>query len=277
MSTSDSSHAGAHSRAEVTHSARYLGWGQSFDPQREAEQGGLDVNLGAGPVHWTSQSGLPLYFQGKSPLSPKPSPGRSAHLAAKKIFDLTFAVSALLVLAPLLVIIATVIKLTDRGPVFFRQARVGKGGKTFRIYKFRSMYSDECDHSGVAQTVKGDQRIMPIGHFIRRTSIDELPQLLNVLKGDMSVVGPRPHVEGQKAGGRPYADVVPYYDQRNLMLPGLTGWAQANGFRGPTVDVRLAQARVDHDIAYIQNFSILLDLKIVARTALREFITGSGT
>jgi lipopolysaccharide/colanic/teichoic acid biosynthesis glycosyltransferase len=138
------------------------------------------------------------------------------------------------------------------------------------------MYVDRCDDSGEQQTLAEDDRIMPIGHFIRRTSIDELPQLLNVLTGDMSVVGPRPHVAGQRAGGLPYREVVPYYEKRHSMLPGLTGWAQANGFRGSTIDIKHAVARVDHDIAYIQNFSFWLDLKIVIRTAAREFITGSG-
>src|SRR5690606_32154585 len=121
---------------------------------------------------------------------------RSANLAAKRVCDVILSGLALVVLSPLLIVIALTIKMTDRGPVFFRQFRVGRDGKPFLIYKFRSMYADKCDHTGVAQTVFGDDRVMPIGVVLRRTSLDELPQLINVLIGDMSLVGPRPQVEG---------------------------------------------------------------------------------
>lgn len=240
-------------------------------------EGGLRVELSpAYRVRTINQSGLCVCFQDDEPLPPQMSRTRSLNLAAKKAFDICFAAAALFALAPLLTLVALAIRISDTGPVFFRQERVGKDGKPFRIFKFRSMYMERCDASGEAQTTSSDDRVMPVGNFIRRTSIDELPQLINVLKGDMSVVGPRPHVAGQRAGGLPYSEVVPYYDARNAMLPGLTGWAQANGFRGSTAELRAAQARVDHDIAYIQNFSFVLDLKIVIKTAIGEFITGSG-
>jgi polysaccharide biosynthesis protein PslA len=242
----------------------------SFAPTKSAE------GQRASGFRAINQSGLLACFQDGEVLAPKNTRARNLNLVAKKLFDVSFALAALLALAPLLLLVAIAIKLSDGGPVFFRQERVGKGGKLFRIFKFRSMYVDRCDDTGVAQTTATDDRVMPVGNFIRRTSIDELPQLLNVLRGEMSMVGPRPHVSGQLAGGQPYADVVPYYDARHMMLPGLTGWAQANGFRGSTADIKAAQGRVDHDIAYIQNFSFALDVKIIVKTIAREFITGSG-
>jgi lipopolysaccharide/colanic/teichoic acid biosynthesis glycosyltransferase len=161
--------------------------------------------------------------------------------------------------------------------MLFRQARVGYGGKPFTILKFRTMYADKCDASGVTQTKSNDQRITPLGKFLRRTSIDELPQLLNVLRGDMSLVGPRPHVAGMLAGGQEFERLIPYYTLRHAMRPGITGWAQANGYRGPTVDATVAKKRIDHDIAYIQNFSIPLDIKIIAVTLWKEFLSGEAT
>jgi lipopolysaccharide/colanic/teichoic acid biosynthesis glycosyltransferase len=133
------------------------------------------------------------------------------------------------------------------------------------------------DSSGVAQTVADDERVSRLGSFLRRTSLDELPQLFNVLFGDMSLVGPRPHAVGMLAGGAQlYEELVPYYFERNRAVPGLTGWAQVNGLRGPTVDPLIAFSRVDHDLAYIENASIGLDLKILLMTAQREFLRGTG-
>jgi lipopolysaccharide/colanic/teichoic acid biosynthesis glycosyltransferase len=147
----------------------------------------------------------------------------------------------------------------------------------FDILKFRTMYVDRGDTTGVKQTVDGDARVTPLGRFMRQRSLDELPQLLNVLFGTMSLVGPRPHVAGQLAAGRPCAEVIHYYELRHAMKPGLTGWAQVNGYRGPTDTITKAQARVDHDLAYIQNFTVLLDLKIIWRTFWKEVVTGSGS
>jgi lipopolysaccharide/colanic/teichoic acid biosynthesis glycosyltransferase len=222
------------------------------------------------------ESGLACYWRGDSPIAPAPSMWRTANLVAKRALDIIFAGAALVALSPLFLIIAIAIKASDSGTVFFRQVRIGKDGKPFWIFKFRSMYADREDASGVAQTVAGDDRVMPIGAVLRRTSIDELPQLINVILGDMSLVGPRPHVAGQRAAFLPYEQVVPYYKLRHEMRPGLTGWAQANGFRGPTDDAVRARARIDHDMAYIQNFTIGLDIRILVRTLLREFFNGSG-
>lgn len=144
------------------------------------------------------------------------------------------------------------------------------------MIKFRSMRPEACDRTGLRQIVFGDPRLTAVGRFLRETSIDELPQLFNVLVGDMSLVGPRPHVPDMVAAGRPYRDLVPYYHLRLAVRPGITGWAQANGWRGNTATVQDSQERVDHDIAYIQNFSLSLDFKILSRTITREFLTGSG-
>jgi polysaccharide biosynthesis protein PslA len=222
------------------------------------------------------QSGLP--FQGAIPLSTRESghPHRQRQLVLKRVIDVVLSSAALLALLPLLLLVAFLIKVTSPGPVMFRQRREGLDGNHFEILKFRSMRQDMCDASGVAQTATDDPRITLIGRFIRRTSIDELPQLINVLRGDMSLVGPRPHVENMRAGGVAYTELVPYYHLRLQMRPGLTGWAQANGFRGSTMDAVRAKRRIDHDIAYIQNFSIWLDMRIIALTLIREFVGGSG-
>ena len=201
---------------------------------------------------------------------------RARHMSAKRALDIAGAMIGLALLAPLLILVALVIKATTPGPVFFRQKREGLNGKMFEALKFRSMAVTLGDASGISQTLKNDPRVTPIGRFIRRTSIDELPQLLNVLKGEMSLVGPRPHVPGMMAAGRPYRELVPYYDRRLQMLPGITGWAQVNGLRGETRNPSKARERIDHDLAYIQNFSIWLDLKIIALTVVREFVTGSA-
>lgn len=224
----------------------------------------------------TSQSGLDLRFVGSVPVRFEPSTTRTAQLALKRLIDIFGSLLVVLALGPLLVIVAVLVKVTSRGPVFFLQSREGFGGRPFQILKFRTMKLDEGDPDGISQTVMDDPRITPIGRFLRRTSIDELPQLFNVLAGEMSLVGPRPHVSGMRAAGVSYRELVPYYHRRLQMTPGMTGWAQANGFRGPTDDAEKAVSRIDHDIAYIQNFSLWLDIKIIVLTLKAECIGGSG-
>ncbi len=242
----------------------------------------LDRTGGAEQWNWVSsatvmrQSGLPLPFVDAVPVIPEFGPDRAVALKFKRVFDVVAAGLALIALLPLLLIVGVLIKGTSRGPMFFRQQREGLNGSSFEVLKFRSMRTDACDVTGVDQTVKNDPRVTWIGRLIRKTSIDELPQLINVLRGDMSLVGPRPHVPGMKAGGVLYRDLVPYYDLRLQMLPGLTGWAQANGLRGETANARVARARVDHDIAYIRHFSLWLDMKIIFKTLHSEFTSGSG-
>ena len=195
----------------------------------------------------------------------------------KRGIDMLVAALGLVCLAPLLIGMALLVKASGPGPVFFRQRREGWGGRAFELLKFRSMRTDLGDRSGLAQTVDDDPRITAIGRFMRKYSIDELPQLINVLKGEMSLVGPRPHVAGMLAGGIEYRQLVPYYEARHAMLPGLTGWAQVNGLRGPTADPAAAVARIDHDIAYVQNWSLRLDMRILMLTLKRELSGGTGS
>lgn len=228
------------------------------------------------PIITTSHGGLALQWREGFPILPSYTFVRSCYAVIKRVIDIYMAIAAVTVLSPLLLCIAILVKVTSPGPVLFRQMRSGRAGTLFELYKFRTMHRDACDHSGVAQTVVADARVTRLGHWLRRSSLDELPQLFNILRGDMSFVGPRPHVPGQLAAGRPYRELVEYYDLRLNVRPGLTGWAQANGLRGPTDDATRARERIEHDMAYIQNASPLLDLQIIFRTARDEFISGGG-
>jgi polysaccharide biosynthesis protein PslA len=197
-------------------------------------------------------------------------------LAAKRVIDVIGASFGLALFAPLLIGIAIAIKATSPGPVFFRQKRYGYRNRRFWIFKFRTMYADLGDQSGTQQTTAGDPRVTPVGRLLRRSSLDELPQLINVLKGDMSLVGPRPHVPGMLAGGMLYEELTPYYFQRHTMRPGITGLAQVSGYRGSTVAPLSAIERLDYDLQYITRWSLWLDLLIMMRTATREFFLGSA-
>lgn len=234
-------------------------------------------NTSSSEVTVTLQNGLPLKMREGVPLAPELTTERQVQLRVKRVvIDLPLATLALVVLAPLLLVTALAIRLTSKGPVLFSQWRVGLDGKLFRMLKFRTIRMEACDDSGLSQVVEDDERVTPVGKFLRATSIDELPQLWNILVGDMAVVGPRPMVSGMQAAGVCYREAVPYYDYRHLVKPGLSGWAQANGLRGPTGDMAAAKLRIDHDCAYVQSFSLSLDVRIIVRTIAREFLTGSG-
>jgi lipopolysaccharide/colanic/teichoic acid biosynthesis glycosyltransferase len=195
---------------------------------------------------------------------------------AKRLFDATCASLALFALAPLFAAIALSIKWTSPGPVFFTQYRYGHRSHRFRIYKFRTMYTHMSDRLGVKQTVTDDPRVTFVGKILRRTSFDELPQLINVIIGDMSLVGPRPHVPGMQAASTLYESLVPYYFQRHAIRPGITGLAQVSGCRGSTANAEAAISRVDYDLEYIERWSLWLDVKIIWRTVKREFFFGHG-
>ncbi|WP_237153134.1 sugar transferase [Oryzibacter oryziterrae] len=201
---------------------------------------------------------------------------RNVQLAVKRLFDILASLGGLIVLGPMLITVALIIKATSRGPVFFRQKRTGYNNELFEILKFRSMYTDRCDMSGVAQTTSNDPRITPIGRILRKTNIDELPQLINVLLGDMSLIGPRPHVPGMLAAGMTYEELVDDYADRHMMRPGITGLAQANGFRGPTTEPEPAMMRAVLDLEYCREFSLWLDAKILVRTVISELKGGKG-
>ena len=184
--------------------------------------------------------------------------------ALKRIFDIFFALTAIVVLTPLWLVIAIWILVTSPGGIFFRQKRTGYKGRTFELLKFRSMYiNPEAD---TAQANANDPRITPIGRILRRTSLDELPQFVNILVGDMSVIGPRPHMLVHTDF---YSTRIPDYMRRHDMRPGLTGLAQVEGFRGPTPEVEYMAKRVNADLEYIDKFSIWLDIKILFLTIWR--------
>nr|WP_276589020.1 sugar transferase [Sphingomonas sp. GC_Shp_6] len=185
----------------------------------------------------------------------------------KRAFDLTVALAALALLWPLLLVVAVAIRIDSPGPIFFRQPRMGRGNGLFAILKFRSMRDDLCDRAGDRSTERGDPRITRVGRIIRATSIDELPQLLNVVIGDMSIVGPRPHALGSLAGDRLFWEVDPHYWDRHAIKPGITGLAQVHGFRGATVAERDLQNRLRADVAYMRGWSIWRDIRILIGTA----------
>lgn len=202
---------------------------------------------------------------GTSPvLEIHPSPlSESINRIAKRAFDILVSAVAM-VLSPLVIIpIGLAVKVTSRGPLFFRQERTGYNGKSFTLYKFRTMRVNSA--SDTMQATRGDSRVTAVGRFLRRTSLDELPQFYNVLKGDMSVVGPRPHMI---AHSRQYSEIIDQYMVRLLIRPGITGWAQVNGFRGETRELWQMEGRVERDVWYIEHWSFLMDITIIFRTVV---------
>ena len=185
----------------------------------------------------------------------------------KWLFDKIIGGMLLIAALPILAVTAIAIKLDSRGPVFFKQKRFGFNNDLIEVYKFRSMYVDAADAAANKLVTKDDPRVTRVGRFIRKTSIDELPQLFNVVfNGNLSLVGPRPHAVNAKAEARLYAEAVDGYFARHRVKPGITGWAQINGWRGETDTHEKIQCRVEHDLYYIENWSVLFDLFIVART-----------
>ena len=185
----------------------------------------------------------------------------------KWLFDKIVGSLALICAAPIMLMVAIAVKLDSKGPVLFKQKRYGFNNESIDIYKFRSMYADQADLTASKLVTKGDPRVTRVGRFIRKTSFDELPQLFNVVfTGSLSLVGPRPHAVHAKAENRLYDEAVDGYFARHRVKPGITGWAQIHGWRGETDSQEKIQRRVEHDLYYIENWSILLDLYIVAQT-----------
>ena len=206
-------------------------------------------------------------FAGISILNMSAPPISGPDAILKNIFDKMFALAALLLIWPIMLVVALLIKLESQGPVLFKQRRYGIDGKEIEVWKFRSMHVCE-DGDIVPQAKKQDNRVTKIGSFIRKWSLDELPQFINVLKGTMSVVGPRPHAV---AHNEYYRDKIPRYMARHIVKPGITGWAQVNGWRGETDTPEKMQQRVKHDFEYISKWNLWLDLRIIFLTIFKGF------
>lgn len=185
----------------------------------------------------------------------------------KRVSDMMIASIILVLISPVLIAVAVGVKLSSPGPIIFRQKRNGLDGDEITVYKFRSMTTQD-NGAVIKQATKGDSRITKFGAFIRRTSLDELPQFFNVLQGRMSIVGPRPHAV---AHNQMYRELIKAYMVRHKVKPGITGWAQVNGFRGETDTVEKMQARVEYDLEYLRNWSLALDLQIIIRTVRMMF------
>ncbi|TDQ66153.1 Undecaprenyl-phosphate glucose phosphotransferase [Maritalea mobilis] len=190
------------------------------------------------------------------------------NLVVKWLFDKIVALLALLLLSPVMLVTAIMIKLDSKGPVFFKQKRHGFNNELIEVYKFRSMYTDMSDAQASKLVTKDDPRVTKVGRFIRKTSIDELPQFFNVLRGELSICGPRPHALQAKAANQLYHDAVDGYFARHRVKPGITGWAQIHGWRGETDTTEKLLQRVSHDLHYIENWSIFMDIYILFMTPI---------
>jgi putative colanic acid biosynthesis UDP-glucose lipid carrier transferase len=212
-------------------------------------------------ANWSSVAGMPV-------VSVYEDPFFGIEGGIKRLEDVLLGSLILLMVAPLMLLIALGVKLTSPGPVLFKQRRYGLNGQVVEVWKFRSM--TVCDDGDrVVQAKKNDARVTPFGAFLRRTSLDELPQFINVLQGQMSIVGPRPHAV---AHNEEYRNMIQGYMLRHKVKPGITGWAQINGWRGETDTLDKMQSRVDCDLAYVRNWSLWLDIKIIFKTVFKGFI-----
>ncbi len=189
-------------------------------------------------------------------------------LFLKIVFDRAVAAVMIIALAPVMLLVAAAIRLESKGPVIFKQKRYGFNNEMIEVFKFRSMYTDRCDAHATMLVTKGDPRVTRVGRIIRKTSLDELPQLFNVLTGQLSLVGPRPHATQAKAANTLYEQVVDGYFARHKVRPGITGWAQINGWRGETDTREKIEQRVKYDLDYIDHWSLMFDIAILARTPL---------
>ena len=221
----------------------------------------LDVPLRMTSATYSYVGNVPFFNLYDKPLS-------DWDYVLKTVEDRALAAIFLTLLSPLLLLIAIAIKLDSKGPVFFKQRRYGFNNELIEVYKFRTLKHEQADANAARLVTANDDRVTRVGRFLRRSSFDELPQFITALKGDMSIVGPRPHAILAKAGDELYGDVVDGYFARHRVKPGITGWAQINGWRGETDTREKILRRTEHDLYYIENWSLLLDLYIIARTPI---------
>jgi Undecaprenyl-phosphate glucose phosphotransferase len=232
----------------------------------------VDVRLAPGPIGYRLLSRPVSHLAELSLLHVSDRPLDDWGRMVKWLEDRILGSLILLLIALPMVLIALAVKLDSPGPALFRQKRYGFNNQLIEVLKFRTMRNDQCDPSGVVSTEVNDSRLTRIGAFLRRTSLDELPQFINVLRGDMSIVGPRPHARETKAGDQLLENVIAEYRVRHKVKPGITGWAQVNGWRGTIDSVEKLRNRVHFDIFYLENWSLLFDLKIIALTLFKGFI-----
>jgi Undecaprenyl-phosphate glucose phosphotransferase len=221
------------------------------------------IDLACGSVRMNRLGPNAVLKIGGKPMSDK-------QIMAKNIVDRLFSVLLLILALPVLALIALAVHLDSRGPLLFRQPRLGLHNTMFTMYKFRTMYADMADVAANRQATLGDPRVTRVGRILRRTSLDELPQLINVVRGDMSLVGPRPHAPNTKAGDKLFHEVVADYPLRHRVKPGITGWAQVNGWRGETRTYQQIERRVACDLYYIEHWSLWFDFKILLMTARHQ-------
>ncbi len=230
---------------------------------------GHSNKLRLAPEAYTHIGDLPLLSVFNRPLG-----GWAAFV--KAVFDRIVAAAMIVAFAPVMAATALAVRLESKGPALFKQKRYGFNNELIEVYKFRSMYTDRCDATAAKLVTKDDPRVTRVGRFIRKTSLDELPQLFNVLKGELSLVGPRPHATQAKAQDQLYEEVVEGYFGRHKIKPGITGWAQINGWRGETDTADKIENRVKYDLEYIERWSILLDLYILAMTPVSLVVNKSN-
>jgi len=231
----------------------------------------VDIRLCPGPISFHLDRAEVSHLTGLPLLNVLDRPLTDWQSVVKKIEDRVLAVLILLAIAPLFPIIAALIKLDSPGPVLFRQKRYGFNNQLIDVFKFRTMHDAARDEKAEQLTLRNDPRVTRVGAFLRKFSLDELPQFFNVLRGEMSIVGPRPHAISAKAAGTLYDEAVRDYAARHRVKPGITGWAQVNGWRGETETLEQIRQRVEHDLAYIDNWSLRLDLTIIFRTVIGGF------
>ena len=222
---------------------------------------GQAAQLKLSPRAYTYLGDLPLLSVFDRPLS-------SWSQFTKDVVDRIIALAALIALSPVMLIVAAAVRYESKGPAIFKQKRFGYNNELIEVYKFRSMYTDKTDATAAKLVTKNDPRVTKVGRIIRKSSLDELPQLFNVLTGQLSLVGPRPHATQAKAAGTLYDEVVDGYFARHKVKPGITGWAQINGWRGETDTHEKLEQRLKHDLAYIDQWSLGFDLYILAKTPL---------